>query len=194
MKPDRLNALTDGVIAIAITIVVLELPVPKTPSLAGIQAVAPLLLAYLLSFINVGIFWNNHHHMMMTVEHVDGRVMWPNLGLLFFLSLVPFVIRWIDEAGFAPWPVAGYGIILLGAAVSYNVLERAIVAIHGHDSTLARAIGNDWKGKLSTAGYLAAIGLAFVQPFVAIAIYILISIVWFVPDTRIEREVTHGRD
>jgi len=191
MKSDRLNALTDGVVAIAITIVVLELPVPETQSLAGIRAVAPLLLAYLLSFINIGIFWNNHHHMMMTAEHVDGRVMWPNLGLLFFISLMPFVIRWIDQAGFGSWPVAAYGVVLFGAAISYSVLERAIVAIHGHDSTLARAVGEDWKGKLSAAGYLAAIGLSFVQPYVAIAIYVLIAAVWFIPDTRIERQVMH---
>jgi uncharacterized membrane protein len=193
MKPDRLNALTDGVIAIAITIVVLELPVPETGSLAGIRAIAPVLSAYLLSFINIGIFWNNHHHMLMTVDHVDGRVLWPNLSLLFFISLVPFVIRWINEAGFSSWPVAGYGVVLLGAALSYNLLERAIVSIH-RDGTLARAIGSDWKGKLSAAGYASAIGLAFVEPFVAIAIYVAIAILWIVPDRRIEREVIQRKD
>jgi uncharacterized membrane protein len=193
MKPDRLNALTDGVIAIAITIVVLELPVPETGSLAGIRAIAPVLSAYLLSFINIGIFWNNHHHMLMTVDHVDGRVLWPNLSLLFFISPVPFVIRWINEAGFSSWPVAGYGVVLLGAALSYNLLERTIVSIH-RDGTLVRAIGSDWKGKLSAAGYASAIGLAFVEPFVAIAIYVAIAILWIVPDRRIEREVIQRKD
>jgi uncharacterized membrane protein len=193
VKPDRLNAFTDGVFAIAITIVVLELPVPETSSLAGIRAIAPVLSAYLLSFINIGIFWNNHHHMLMTVEHVDGRVLWPNLSLLFFISLVPFVIRWINEAGFGSWPVAAYGFVLLGAALSYTLLRRMIVSLH-HEGTLARAIGSDWKGKLSAAGYLAAIGLAFVEPFIAIAIYVGIAILWIVPDRRIEREVIRRGD
>ena len=187
MKPDRLNALTDGVVAIAITIIVLELPLPEAPTLAGLQAVVPMLLTYLLSFINIGIFWNNHHHMLSTAEHVDGRVLWANLALLFFLSLMPFVIRWMDEAGFEALPCAAYGVVLLGAAFSYQALEAAIIRLHGRDGALARALGSDVKAKLSALAYGAAIGLAFVDPLIAIAIYVIISAAWLVPDPRIER-------
>lgn len=188
MKPDRLNALTDGVVAIAITIIVLELPLPEEPTFAGLQAVAPTLLAYLLSFINIGLFWNNHHHMMTTVHKVDGLILWANLALLFFLSLVPFVIRWLDDAEFAPLPTAAYGVVVLGAAVSYQLLEAAIIRLHGRDGELARALGGDTKAKLSAVAYLAAIGLAFVDPLISIAIYVLNAAAWFVPDPRIERQ------
>ena len=188
MKPDRLNALTDGVVAIAITIIVLELPVPEEPTLAGLKAVTPMLLAYLLSFINIGIFWNNHHHMLSTATRVDGRVLWANLALLFFLSLMPLVIRWLDEAGFAALPCAAYGVVVLGAAISYQLLEAAIIRLHGRDGALATALGSDLKAKLSVLGYLTAIGLAFVDPRISIAIYVLIAISWFVPDPRIERQ------
>jgi uncharacterized membrane protein len=189
MKPDRLNALTDGVVAIAITIIVLELPVPVEPTLAGLKVVTPMLLAYLLSFINIGIFWSNHHHMLATARMVDGRVLWANLALLFFLSLLPFAIRWIDEAGFAALPCAAYGAILIGAAVSYQLLEAAIIRLQGREGSLARALGGDLKAKLSAAGYLAAIGLAFVNPMISIGIYVLIAATWFVPDPRIERQL-----
>ena len=188
MKPDRLTALTDGVVAIAITIIVLELPVPEEPTFAGLKAVAPMLLTYLLTFINIGIFWNNHHHMLTTATRVDGRVLWANLALLFFLSLMPFVIRWLDEAEFAALPTAAYGVVLVGAAVSYQLLEAAIIRLHGRDGTLARALGTDIKAKVSAFGYLAAIGLAFVHPLIAIAIYVLIAAAWLVPDPRIERQ------
>ena len=188
MKPDRLNALTDGVVAIAITIIVLELPVPEEATFAGLRAVGPMLLAYLLSFVNIGLFWANHHHMMTTVSKVDGRVLWANLALLFFLSLVPFVIRWLDEAEFAPLPTAAYGVVVLGAAVSYQLLEVAIIRLHGRDGELARALGGDLKAKLSALGYLAAIGLAFVDPLISLAIYVLIAAAWLVPDPRIERQ------
>ena len=189
MKPDRLNALTDGVIAIAITIIVLELPLPEEPTFAGLQAVAPMLLAYLLSFINIGIFWNNHHHMLSTATRVDGRVLWANLALLFFLSLMPFVIRWMGEAGFLPLPCAAYGVVLVGSAFSYQLLEAAIIRLHGRDGSLARALGTDRKAKLSAAGYIAAIGLAFVNPLISIGIYVLIAVAWFIPDPRIERQL-----
>lgn len=189
MKPDRLNALTDGVVAIAITIVVLELPVPKQDDWDGIRVVLPVLSAYLLSFVNIGIFWNNHHHVLATAERVDGPTMWANLALLFFLSLIPFVIRWIDGAGFQPWPVAAYGIVLVGASLSYIALERAIVSRHGEHGTLARALGDDWKGKLSLLGYLAAVGLAFLSPPIAIGVYIVVALAWFAPDRRIEQQI-----
>lgn len=194
MKPDRLNALTDGVVAIAITIVVLELPVPHEASWSALREVGPTLLAYLLSFINIGIFWNNHHHVMMTAKHIDGRVLWTNLSMLFFLSLVPFVIRWINEGGFGPLPVAAYGVVMLGAGISYQLTERALVDLHGDDGTLAKAIGSDLKGRLSLLGFASAIGLAFVSVWISIAIYVGIAVWWIIPDRRIERQVIneHG--
>ena len=193
MKPDRLNALTDGVLAIAITIIVLELPLPPEPTFAGLRAVSPMLFAYLLSFINIGIFWNNHHHMLSTATRVDGRVLWANLSLLFFLSLMPFVIRWMGEAGFSAFPTAAYGVVLVGAGLSYQLLEAAIIHLHGHDGALAKAVGNDLKAKLSAIGYLSAAGLAFVNPWISIAIYVVISASWLVPDPRIERQHIAGR-
>jgi uncharacterized membrane protein len=186
MRTARLEAFTDGVVAIIITIMVLEIRVPRGSDLASLQADVPVLLAYLLSYVNVGIFWNNHHHMLHVTERVDGRVLWANLALLFWLSLVPFVIRWIDEAGFVPLPVAAYGVVLACAAVSYTVLQAQIIAVNGRQSQLAVATGNDLKGKLSVAMYLAAIVLAFVRPWLAIALYVTVALVWLVPDTRIE--------
>jgi uncharacterized membrane protein len=187
MESARLEAFTDGVIAIIITIMVLEIRVPRGTDLAALQADVPVLLTYLLSYVNVGIFWNNHHHMLHVTERVDGRVLWANLALLFWLSLVPFVIRWIDEAGFGALPTAAYGIVLACAAVSYSLLERQIIAVNGRDSRLAVAVGDDLKGKVSIALYLAAIALAFVRPWIAIVLYVTVALVWLVPDTRIER-------
>lgn len=186
MEPARLEAFTDGVVAIIITIMVLEIRVPHGVDLASLQADVPVLLAYLLSYVNVGIFWNNHHHMLHVTERVDGKVLWANLGLLFWLSLVPFVIRWIDESGFTALPTAAYGIVLACAAVSYNVLQRQIIAVNGRESRLAVALGSDRKGKLSILLYLAAIALAFVRPWIAIVLYVAVALVWFVPDSRIE--------
>jgi TMEM175 potassium channel family protein len=186
MEPARLEAFTDGVVAIIITIMVLEIRVPHGADLAALQADVPVLLAYLLSYVNVGIFWNNHHHMLHVTERIDGKVLWANLGLLFWLSLVPFVIRWIDEAGFTALPTAAYGIVLACAAVSYIILQRQIIAVNGHDSRLAVALGSDFKGKLSLALYLAAIPLAFARPWIAIVLYVTVALSWLVPDTRIE--------
>jgi len=186
MRTARLEAFTDGVVAIIITIMVLEIRVPRGADLASLQADVPVLLAYLLSYVNVGIFWNNHHHMLHVTVGVNGRVLWANLALLFWLSLVPFVIRWIDEAGFVPLPVAAYGVVLACAAVSYTVLQAQIIAVNGRESQLAVATGNDRKGKLSVALYLAAIVLAFVRPWLAIALYVTVALIWLVPDTRIE--------
>jgi TMEM175 potassium channel family protein len=186
MTPARLEAFTDGVIAIIITIMVLEIRVPHGSDLAALQADVPLLLTYLLSYVNVGIFWNNHHHMLHVTERVNGKVLWANLVLLFWLSLVPFVIRWIDEAGFMPLPTAAYGVVLTGAAISYLVLELQIIALNGRNSQLAVALGNDFKGKLSLGLYLVAIALAFVRPWIAIAVYVGIALMWLVPDARIE--------
>ena len=186
MEPARLEAFTDGVVAIIITIMVLEIRVPHGADLASLQADVPVLLAYLLSYVNVGIFWNNHHHMLHVTERVDGRVLWANLALLFWLSLVPFVIRWIDESGFTPLPTAAYGIVLACAGISYNILQRQIIAVNGRDSRLAVALGSDRKGKLSIVLYLAGIVLAFTRPWIAIVLYVAVALSWFVPDSRIE--------
>jgi uncharacterized membrane protein len=186
MEPARLEAFTDGVVAIIITIMVLEIRVPHGTDLASLQADIPVLIAYVLSYVNVGIFWNNHHHMLHVTERVDGKVLWANLGLLFWLSLVPFVIRWIDESGFTALPTAAYGVVLACAGVSYNILQRQIIAVNGRDSRLAVALGDDLKGKLSIILYLLAIALAFVRPWIAIVIYVTVAVMWLVPDTRIE--------
>jgi len=186
MEPARLEAFTDGVVAIIITIMVLDIRVPHGADLAALQADVPVLLAYVLSYVNVGIFWNNHHHMLSATERVDGKVLWANLGLLFWLSLVPFNIRWIDEVGFRPLPTAGYGVVLACAAVSYNLLQRQIIAVNGPQSRLAVATGSDLKGKLSIAVYVAAIALAFVRPWISIALYAGVALAWLIPDTRIE--------
>ena len=186
MNRARLEAFTDGVIAIIITIMVLEIRVPQGHDWAALRAEAPIFLAYVLSYVNVGIFWNNHHHMLHAAERVNGRVLWANLLLLFWLSLVPFVIRWMDEAGFAPAPVAAYGVVLTGAAIGYTLLARVLIAYNGPQSRLARAVGADWKGKLSLLGYLVSIPLAFLQTWGSIAIYVAIALLWLVPDRRIE--------
>jgi len=186
MEPTRLEAFTDGVVAIIITIMVLEIRVPHGTDRASLQAGIPVLIAYVLSYVNVGIFWNNHHHMLHVTERVDGKVLWANLALLFWLSLVPFVIRWIDEAGFTPLPTAAYGVVLACAGFSYNILQRTIIAVNGHDSRLAVALGDDLKGRLSLILYLSGIALAFVRPWIAILIYVTVAVMWLVPDTRIE--------
>jgi len=186
MGKSRLEAFTDGVIAIIITIMVLEIKVPQGADLAALQSGLPVFLAYVLSYVNVGIFWNNHHHMLHAAERVDGRVLWANLFLLFWLSLVPFVIRWIDEAGFTAAPVAAYGIVLACAAISYLILERTIIAVNGPDSRLAAAIGSEFKGRISLLLYVAGVVMAFIEPWISIALYIAVALMWLVPDRRIE--------
>jgi uncharacterized membrane protein len=189
MGKGRLEAFTDGVMAIIITIMVLEMKVPHGTDVAALSESVPVFLAYALSYVNVGIFWNNHHHMLHATARIDGRVLWANLFLLFWMSLVPFVIRWIDEAGFAALPVAAYGVVLFMAAVSYTLLQLAIVACNGRSSTLAQALGSDLKGKLSLVIYAASIPLAFFKPFVSIALYVCVALMWLVPDRRIESTV-----
>jgi uncharacterized membrane protein len=186
MNTARLEAFTDGVVAIIITIMVLEIRVPHGGDLAALQADVPVLLAYVLSYVNVGIFWNNHHHMLHVTERVNGKVLWANLVLLFWLSLVPFVIRWIDEVGFLAAPTAAYGVVLACAALSYTTLQRQLIVLNGRESRLAVATGSDFKGKLSIALYLAAIVLAFVRPWAAMTLYVAVALIWLVPDTRIE--------
>src|SRR5271169_5402235 len=182
MEKGRLEAFTDGVMAIIITIMVLDMKVPAGSNFAALTSGLPIFLAYALSYANVGIFWNNHHHMLHATEHVDGKVLWANLFLLFWLSLVPFVIRWLDDTGFTALPTAAYGAVLAMAAIGYLLLERAIIVCNGRSSKLAAAVGSDLKGKLSLAIYLAAIALAFVRPWIAISLYVVIPLMWFVPD------------
>jgi uncharacterized membrane protein len=190
MKPDRLNAFTDGVLAVVITIMVLELKFPAEPTLAAVEAILPLLGAYLLSFINIGIFWNNHHHMMNSARQVSGAVLWANLALLFWLSLIPLVIRWIDEAGVTPWPTASYGAVLVLAAASYLWLERALIAAEGEDSAIKQAVGGRWKEWLSFVGYMTGILAAFIgAPLVSVALYVAVAVSWLVPDRRFERRL-----
>jgi uncharacterized membrane protein len=172
--------------AIIITIMVLEIKVPHGATPAALMATVPILLAYLLSFVNVGIFWNNHHHVLHTAARIDGRVLWANMFLLFWMSLVPFVIRWIDETGFQPLPTAAYGVVLAMSAIGYLLVEWTIVAANGPDSKLATAVGHDRKGMISLGVYAAGILLAFWQPWIAIAMYVLNAAAWFLPDRRIE--------
>jgi len=186
MHKGRLEAFTDGVIAIIITIMVLEMKVPHGSDFAALAASAPVFLTYALSYTNVAIFWNNHHHMLQASQRVDGRSLWANLFLLFWLSLIPFVIRWMDETDFAALPTASYGFVLVMAALGYLLLERMLIASNGADSRLARAVGSDLKAKLSLSIYAVAMGLAFVQPWIALALYIAVALLWFVPDRRIE--------
>jgi uncharacterized membrane protein len=187
MGKGRLEAFTDGVVAIIITIMVLEMKVPQGTDISALTDSLPVLSAYVLSYVNVGIFWNNHHHMLHAAAHVDGRVLWANLFLLFWLSLVPFVIRWIDIAGLATLPVAAYGVVLFMAGIAYNLLQLSIIACNGRNSALAVALGSDVKGKLSIMLYASAIPLAFLQPWLSIALYIFVALMWLIPDQRIER-------
>jgi uncharacterized membrane protein len=183
----RLEAFSDGVIAVIITIMVLELKVPHGTDWAAIAPDGPVFITYVLSFINVGIYWNNHHHMLHATERIDGRVLWANLHLLFWLSLVPFVTGWAGENHFASLPTAGYGIVLMMSAAAYFIVQDAIIRCNGPDSEIARAVGTDWKGKLSLASYIVSIPLAFVAPIASAAIFIAVAALWFVPDNRIER-------
>jgi len=187
MSKGRLEAFSDGVIAILITIMVLELKVPRGADWAALHSVIPLFLSYLLSFVFLGIYWNNHHHLLQAIKQVDGRVLWANLHLLFWLSLIPFVTGWLGETHLAAVPTALYGAVLLLAAVAYFVLTRALIALHGRDSTLATAVGRDFKGKVSVAIYAVAIPLALVQAWLAAALYVLVAVLWLVPDRRIEK-------
>jgi uncharacterized membrane protein len=192
MTRNRLEAFSDGVIAILITIMVLEMKVPHGTDLAALRPVLPVLLAYVLSFLYVGIYWNNHHHLFQLVHRVNGVVLWANLHLLFWLSLIPFVSGWMGENHLARLPVALYGVVLLGAAVAYRILTWTLLAEHGRESTLARAMGRDRKGKVSLALYATAIGVATVSPWAAAAIYVGTALMWLVPDRRVEK--TLARD
>ena len=189
MKTSRLEAFSDGVLAIIITIMVLELKVPHAVDLAALKPLLPVLLSYVLSFIYLGIYWNNHHHLFQATEQVSGGILWANLHLLFWLSLLPFTTGWMGENSLASTPTAIYGFVLLMAAIAYYVLQRAIIAKEGRDSLLAQAVGRDWKGKLSPVLYFVAIPLAFVNPWLASGLYVFGALLWLIPDPRIEREL-----
>ena len=186
MGKNRLEAFSDGVIAIIITIMVLEMKVPHGDDMASLQPLIPVFVSYVLSFIYIAIYWNNHHHLMHAVQHVNGPILWATMHLLFWLSLTPFVTGWMGENHFHRVPVALYGVDLLMAGVAYFNLVRVLVKHHGKDSTLAKAIGNDYKGKVSVVAYASAIPLAFVNEWVALGIYFAVAALWFIPDSRIE--------
>jgi len=186
MNRTRLEAFSDGVLAIIITIMVLEIRVPHGNDFNALKPLIPVLVSYILSFIYLGIYWNNHHHMMHTVKHVTGGILWANLHLLFWLSLVPFVTGWIGENHFDPIPMAFYGIVLLMAAIAYFILQTQIIKIQGERSLLSRAVGNDIKGKMSPILYLLAIGSNFLSQWISGGIYVLVALIWLIPDKRIE--------
>jgi uncharacterized membrane protein len=187
MSKGRLEAFSDGVIAILITIMVLGLTPPRGADLAALQPLIPTFLSYVLSFVFIGIYWNNHHHLLQIAKHVNGQVLWANLHLLFWLSLVPFVTNWMGDSNFTTWPVALYGVVLLAAALAYTLLVRALLAVHGQNSDLAAALRNDFKGNISLVCYVLAIPLAFVNAWLACGLYAVVAAIWLVPDTRIER-------
>lgn len=191
MTKARLETFSDGVIAIIITIMVLELRAPHDTSPVALLPLVPVFLCYVMSFIYLGIYWNNHHHLLHVVEHIGGGVLWANLHLLFWLSLVPFVTAWMGENHFAPWTLAFYGIVLLFAAISYFILTRALLALHSGDSLLSTALGRDFKGKISIVIYLVAIPLAFVKWWLSFSLYVLVAIMWLIPDRRIEKKIAH---
>ena len=187
MTKNRLEAFSDGVLAIIITIMVLELKVPHGDDFAALKPLLPVFLSYVLSFLYVGIYWNNHHHLLHSTQQVSGAILWANLHLLFWLSLFPFATGWMGENHFTPMPTAAYGVVLLLAGVAYYILQLAIIARHGPQSVLAKALGRDWKGKLSLVVYLVAIPLAFANPWISNALYVLVALWWLIPDRRIER-------
>jgi uncharacterized membrane protein len=194
MGKGRFEAFSDGVLAIIITIMVLELKVPHGDSLADIQPLIPVILSYVLSFVNIGIYWNNHHHLMHAVKVVNGRALWANLHLLFWLSLVPFTTAWMGENHFTKWPVAVYSFVLLMAGVAYYILAQTLVSIHGENEQLEKAVGSDSKGKLSVLIYMAAIGFCFVNPFISLGLVALVSAIWLIPDKRIEKHTPLTRE
>jgi len=187
MRKERLEAFSDGVIAIIITIMVLELTVPHDATLEALAPLWPVFLSYILSFVYVGIYWNNHHHMLHAVKHVNGTVLWCNSHLLFWLSLFPFTTAWMGENHFSAAPTAVYGVVLLMAGVAYVILQATIIKAQGADSLLRRAVGGDWKGKASALAYVAAVAAAYARPWLAQTIYVLVALLWLVPDRRIKK-------
>lgn len=194
MDTNRLEIFSDAVIAIVMTIMVLELKAPHGTDWSSLQPLAPVFLTYVMSYVYLGIYWNNHHHMMHLTDHVDGKVLWANLHLLFWLSLIPFATGWMQENHFAALPTALYGGVLLCCAAAYSILQSSIIAHHGSTGSLRQAIGNDMKGKISIVAYLIAIPLAFLSMWLSIGIYVLVGCMWLVPDPRIEEKLKHAHD
>jgi len=192
MESNRVEAFSDGVLAIIITIMVLELKAPHGDAFSVLFPLAPAFLSYVLSFVYIGIYWNNHHHMLHTVHHVNGEILWANLHLLFWLSLVPFVTGWVGENHFGTVPAALYGVVLFLAGIAYVILQHLIIKSQGPDSPLKRAIGSDWKGKVSPVLYCMGIGGAFLHGFISLACYVAVACIWVVPDLRIERALQSG--
>ena len=190
MDKSRLEAFSDGVIAVIITIIVLEFKVPEGTDLASLLALAPTFFSYVLSFIFVAIYWNNHHHMLHTVKNVNGAMLWANMHLLFWLSLVPFATAWMAEHHFSTWPTVVYGVLLLMSAIAFTILQTTVIRLHGRGSTLATAVGNDIKGKVSILCYAAAIVAAFYLPLISLCLYVVVAFIWLVPDRRIERVIS----
>jgi uncharacterized membrane protein len=194
MTKGRLEAFSDGVIAIIITIMVLELKVPHEPELEALRSLLPGFLSYVLSFLYVAIYWNNHHHVFHAVQRVSGMTLWANLHLLFWLSLIPFVTRWMGESHFATWPVVCYGAVMLMCAVAWEIMRRVLLLHHETDSALTRALGRSFKEWISISIYFLAIGVAFADPWLACALYALVAVIWFVPDRRVEREIEQKKE
>ena len=190
MKKGRLEAFSDGVFAIIITIMVLELHVPHGDHISDLLPMVPVFMSYVLSFMYVGIYWNNHHHMIYATERINGGILWANLNLLFWLSLIPFATAWMGENHFTRWPVIFYGLLLIMNGIAYTILCRLLIKEAGADSPLAEALGRDWKGKSSVIGYAIAVGLAFINPWLAFSIYVMVALMWLIPDRRIEKKVT----
>jgi len=191
MGKGRLEAFSDGVIAIIITIMVLELKIPHGDAIIVLKPLIPVFISYLLSFINVAIYWNNHHHMIHAAQHINGKILWANMHLLFWLSLVPFSTGWMGENQFTSWPVAIYGLVLFMAGVAYYILARCLAQSHGKDSLIAIALGKDWKGMLSVIIYFIGMMLSFVNGYISLALYTLVAIIWFIPDRRFEKRLNH---
>ena len=191
MGKGRLEAFSDGVLAIIITVMVLEMKVPRGSDLNSLKPVFPVFLSYILSFVNIGIYWNNHHHMMIAAKHINGKVLWANMHLLFWLSLFPFTSGWMGENNFTKLPVAVYGMVLMMAGVAYYILSRSLIKLHGKDSIIAKAVGKDFKGIISVVIYIIAVPLAFLNSWISITMYASIAAMWFIPDRRIEKVVVN---
>ena len=189
MSKGRMEAFSDGVLAIVITIMVLEMKIPHGGNLADLAALTPVFISYVLSFVYVGIYWNNHHHMLHATQHVNGTILWANLHVLFWLSLIPFVTGWMGENHFPAWPVAMYGVVLMLCAIAYYILYRVLIRHHGPNSALASAVGIDRKGQTSIILYAVAIPLSFINQWLALSLYVLVALMWFIPDRRVEKNM-----
>jgi uncharacterized membrane protein len=193
MKKGRIEAFSDGVLAIIITIMVLEMKVPHGEHISDLKPLLPVFLSYILSFVNIGLYWNNHHHLFQAVEEINGKVLWANTHLLFWLSLLPFATGWMGENHFTQWPVILYGIDLLMCSIAYFILVKVLLKVHSKNSTFAKAIGNDKKGKISTCIYIVGIVCAFIHPLIGLGSFLVVLAIWFIPDTRIEKKIVEKK-